>query len=97
MIEYDENEGTAISYFLKLRYCVDLSRDPGYDELLEATNRNQGKRWKVLYILHIWLLWYKYESAITRMERIPKIKSMIWRFRGQKKEHRRIEQGTIPA
>ena len=53
VIEYDENEGTAISYFLKLRYCVDLSRDTGYDELLEATNRNQGKRWKVLYILHI--------------------------------------------
>ena len=53
MIEYDENEGTAISYFFFFCYCVDLSRDTGYDELLEATTRNQGKRWKVLYILHI--------------------------------------------
>lgn len=39
VIEHEENGELPIPNFLKSRYCVDLSKDTGYDELLNA-NRN---------------------------------------------------------
>lgn len=39
VIEYDENGKLPLPAFLKSRYCVDLSRDTGYDELLSAIKK----------------------------------------------------------
>lgn len=39
VIEYDENGELPLPVFLKSRYCVDLSRDTGYDELLNAIQK----------------------------------------------------------
>jgi len=39
VIEYDENGELPLPIFLKSRYCVDLSRETGYEELLNAVKK----------------------------------------------------------
>lgn len=39
IIEHDENGGLPLPNFLKTRYCVDLSKDTGYDDLLNAVRK----------------------------------------------------------
>lgn len=39
--EHDENGHLPLPNFLETRYCIDLSKDTGYDELLNAIRRNK--------------------------------------------------------
>lgn len=39
VIEHDENEGLPLPNFLKSRLCVDLSKDGGYDDLVNAIRK----------------------------------------------------------
>lgn len=39
VIEYDENGELPLPIFFKSRYCVDLSRETGYEELLNAIQK----------------------------------------------------------
>lgn len=41
VIERDETGEMPLPHFLKSRYCIDLTQDTGYDELLNAIHQNQ--------------------------------------------------------
>ena len=41
VIERDETGQMPLPRFLKSRYCIDLTQDTGYDELLKAIHQNQ--------------------------------------------------------
>ena len=44
VIEYDENGDLLLPNFLKSRLCVDLFKDTGYNDLLNAIKRLNEER-----------------------------------------------------